>query len=485
MNTTSALTMRVDSVGSQTVLARIITLVRQAQGTKAPVAALADRISFYFVPSVMLIAVLAACGWYVLGGAELAFCLRIFVAVLVIACPCAMGLATPAAIMVGTGRGAQLGILIKNGAALQRGEAVQTVIFDKTGTLTYGTPELTDFSLLFPEKTKWNASALLALLAGMESESEHPLARAVVQAAVSQGLRPVAPDFSRALPGLGMQADSQGHALLVGNATLMKKHDIDGLTQAEPLAADFSKQGKTALYAAVDGRVCAVLALADTLREETPELVAQLKGMGMQLVMLTGDNEQTAQAMAAQAGIETVRAQVLPAEKAAVVQTLQKAGSCVAMVGDGINDAPALAQADLGLAMGSGIDVAVEAADMVLMQSSLYAVLTALRLSRRVMRTVRENLFWAFAFNTLGIPVAAGCLFIFGGPVLNPMLAGMAMALSSVMVVSNALRLRGFRPSGSRVAPESLVSLVSLVFLVFLVSWASLVSWVSWGRGAV
>ncbi|BBD09560.1 heavy metal translocating P-type ATPase [Desulfovibrio ferrophilus] len=449
MNTTGALTLRADSVGKDTVLARIIRLVQQAQGSKAPIANLADRVSFYFVPAVMAVAVASGLTWYFLGGASFPFALRIFISVLVIACPCAMGLATPTSIMVGTGRGAQLGVLVKSGTALQTAESVDTVVFDKTGTLTHGRPELTDV-VVFAGDESGNAldeDGLVALAASVERSSEHPLATAIMRGAEARKLVVAEPESFEAVPGHGVRAEVDGQAVLFGNLTLMQEHSVSGVEAGREQAEALAGQGKTALYLAVDGRLAGVLAVSDTLRKEAPEVVTRLKALGVRVVMLTGDEELTARAVAAQAGIETVVARVLPERKEAEIRSLQQDGRTVAMAGDGINDAPALARADLGIAMGSGIDVAIESGDVVLMKSDLHGVLTALGLSRAVMRNIRQNLFWAFAFNTLGIPVAAGLLHVFGGPTMNPMLAGTAMALSSVTVVSNALRLRFFSPS--------------------------------------
>ncbi len=442
LNTNGSLTMRAERVGEDTMLARIVRLVQDAQGSKAPIAGLADRISFYFVPAVMSVALLAAIAWGVLGHADFSFCLRIFVAVMVIACPCAMGLATPVSIMVGTGRGAQLGVLVKSGRALQEAGSVDTIVFDKTGTLTHGSPELQEITAFDP----FDEAQALRIAACAESESEHPLASALVRGAADRGLESGAVESLEAVPGRGLRAKVDGRAVLLGNREFMEESGIDGdwLAPSVEAADAYSAQGMTALFMAVDGRMAAVFAIADQLRSEAPAVVRDLQAMGAEVVMLTGDNEVTAQSVAKQAGIVTVVAQVLPDRKAGEVQRLQDDGHIVAMVGDGINDAPALARADLGMAMGSGIDVAVESGDVVLMKGELDAVLTALRLSRATMRNIRQNLFWAFAFNVIGIPIAAGLLHVFGGPTLNPMIAGTAMALSSVTVVSNALRLRFF-----------------------------------------
>ncbi|MHC1713866.1 MAG: heavy metal translocating P-type ATPase [Solidesulfovibrio sp.] len=440
-NTTGALILRATRVGEDTTLARIVDLVRQAQGSKAPIANLADTVSFYFVPTVMAVALLSGLAWFFIGDAGFSFSLRIFVAVMVIACPCAMGLAVPTSIMVGTGRGARLGILIKSGAALQTAGDVDMVIFDKTGTLTHGKPELTDIAPatgLIPE-------ALLTLAAAAEARSEHPLAKAVTAAAAAQGLTLPAPERFEALPGRGVSARVDGQEVLVGTAAFLTEQDVPTDSAADAADTALAASGKTAVRVAVSGRSAGVLAVADTPRPEAAAVVAALKKSGIDVVMLTGDDERTARAVAAQLGVTEVIARVLPERKAEEVTKLMGSGRKVAMIGDGINDAPALAAADLGMAMGSGIDVAVESCDVVLMRNNLHGVPTALALSRAVIANIKQNLFWAFAFNTIGIPVAAGVLHIFGGPTLNPMIAGTAMALSSFTVVTNALRLRFFK----------------------------------------
>jgi Cu+-exporting ATPase len=456
LNKNGALQIMAERVGQDTVLARIIRMVQEAQGSKAPIANLADRISLYFVPAVMVIALVAGTGWYFIGGTEFTFALRIFIAVLVIACPCAMGLATPTSIMVGTGRGAQLGVLIKSGESLELAQQVKVIVFDKTGTLTYGKPALTDLVLLpetegyLEEERSGNPAAddMLALLAGAESASEHPLAEAVVQAAKDKNIASMTPESFEAVPGRGIRAQVNGKQLLIGNREYMTESGVAVVDETavtgreETLAA----AGKTVLFAAVDGRLQALVAIADKIKPEATRTVSRLQDLGLQVVMLTGDNSTTAKAIAGQAGITEVIAQVLPEHKADKVAALQAKGLKVAMVGDGINDAPALARADVGIAMGTGIDVAIESGDIVLMKGELRGLLTALALSRATMRNIKQNLFWAFAYNVVGIPVAAGLLFIFGGPTLNPMIAGGAMAASSVSVVTNALRLRFFSP---------------------------------------
>ncbi|MEW6595091.1 MAG: heavy metal translocating P-type ATPase [Thermodesulfobacteriota bacterium] len=444
LNKNGVLHVRAEKVGQDTMLARIIRMVREAQGSKAPIANLADRISLYFVPTVIVLAVVAGLAWYFIGQAEFPFALRIFIAVLVIACPCAMGLATPTSIMVGTGRGAQLGVLVKSGEALEMAQKVNTIVFDKTGTLTYGRPELTD---LHVTAAGMAADEVLALVASAESTSEHPLAEAVVNAAREKGLAVPEPTGFEAVTGRGIRATVAGRQLCIGNREFMVESGVAGLDAAtEAVATDYAGSGKTALYCAADGQLMALLAIADRLKPEVPATVRALEKMGIRVFMLTGDHEVTARAIARQAGISEVIAQVLPDHKAEKVAELQAQGLRVAMVGDGINDAPALARADVGIAMGTGIDVAIESGDVVLMQGHLSGLLTALSLSRATMRNIRQNLFWAFIYNIIGIPVAAGLLYLFGGPTLNPMIAGGAMAMSSVSVVTNALRLRFFTP---------------------------------------
>ena len=447
LNKNGMLRIVAERVGQDTVLARIIKMVREAQGSKAPIANLADRISLYFVPTVMVIATLAGLAWYFIGAAPFPFALRIFIAVLVIACPCAMGLATPTSIMVGTGRGAQLGVLIKSGEALEMAQGVNALVFDKTGTLTYGKPQLTDFELV--QETGLQANDILALVAGAESVSEHPLAEAIVQEARARNLPLREPDSFDAVPGKGIKASIGGKNLILGNREFIREQiAASDIPDIDSRAAEFAASGKTSLFLAVNGRLTALLAIADKMKPEVPQTISRLKNMGIRIFMLTGDNENTALAIAAQAGIQNVIAEVLPDFKADKVAELQSMGMKVGMVGDGINDAPALAKADVGIAMGTGIDVAVESGDIVLMKGELGGVLAALALSRATMRNIKQNLFWAFAYNVVGIPVAAGLLYIFGGPTLNPMIAGGAMAMSSVSVVTNALRLRLFTPEG-------------------------------------
>jgi Cu+-exporting ATPase len=447
LNNNGMLRVLAERVGQDTVLARIIKMVREAQGSKAPIANLADRISLYFVPTVMVIATLAGLGWYFIGGAPFPFALRIFIAVLVIACPCAMGLATPTSIMVGTGRGAQLGVLIKSGEALEMAQGINALVFDKTGTLTYGKPQLTDFVIV--QDMGMSENDMLALVAGAESVSEHPLAEAIVKGAREKNLALKEPDSFEAVPGKGIKASIGDKNLLLGNREFIREQ-VEGFDNQDidRAAAELAASGKTSLFLAINGEMTALLAIADQIKPETPHTISRLKNMGIKIFMLTGDNETTARAIAAQADIQDVIAEVMPDFKADKVAELQGRGMKVGMVGDGINDAPALARADVGIAMGTGIDVAVESGDIVLMKGELGGVITALALSRATMRNIKQNLFWAFAYNVVGIPVAAGLLYIFGGPTLNPMIAGGAMAMSSVSVVTNALRLRFFTPEG-------------------------------------
>lgn len=448
LNKNGSLTMEAVKIGRDTMLARIVKLVQDAQGSKAPIANLADRISYYFVPVVIVIGTVAGLAWYFIGGADFSFSLRIVIAVFVIACPCAMGLATPTSIMVGTGRGAQLGVLIKTGSVLELAQKITCVVFDKTGTLTEGRPRLTDILPL----ADVDESSILRLAAGAESRSEHPLAEAIVSAAEEKGAPPATALSFIAHPGRGIRAEVElsgtTHALRLGNVDYMYESEVTGMDDEVRQQADaLSQAGKTVLYLAAGERLIALLAIADPLKEEAREILAELKEMNLRLVMLTGDNEKTALAVARQAGIENVVAGVMPDRKEEEIVRLQKMGEVVAMVGDGINDAPALARADVGIAMGTGIDVAVESADIVLMNGHLAGVGRAIGLSRATMRNIRQNLFWAFAYNVVGIPVAAGVLAVFGGPTLNPMIGGAAMALSSVSVVSNALRLRWYEPT--------------------------------------
>lgn len=441
LNTTGAFRFRTTKVGSDTVLQQIVRLVQQAQGSKAPIQRLADRIAAVFVPVVLCLAVITFVVWYDLSPAEtrLTQALYTSVAVLIIACPCALGLATPTAIMVGTGRGAQMGILIKGGAALELAHRVTTVVLDKTGTVTEGKPTVTDvraIGAVVPE------GELLRLAASAERTSEHPLAAAVVRAAEGRGLTPSRAERFDSVPGHGIEATIDGHLVLVGNAKLLRDR---GIEVDESVGNELSAAGSTPIFVAIDGRFAGAIAVADRPKPSAKPAIERLKRIGIKVVMLTGDTARTAEAVGRTVGIDRVVAGVLPAGKADVVKRLHDEGEVVAMVGDGVNDGPALAQADVGIAMGSGTDVAIESADITLVRGDLNGVPDAVELSRITMRTVRQNLFFAFLYNVLGIPIAAGVLYPFTGWLLSPILASAAMALSSVSVVTNALRLRGFR----------------------------------------
>lgn len=426
-------------VGEDTALSKIIRLVEDAQGKKAPIAKLADVISGYFVPVVLGIAVVAAVVW-ALAGRDFNFDLNVFVTVLVIACPCALGLATPTAIMVGTGKGAELGILIKGGEALETTHKLGAVVFDKTGTISEGKPVLTDIKTY----GSLNETEALILSASAERGSEHPIARAIVEGARTKGIDFPEPDEFKAVPGRGIDAAVSGKRVLAGNVKLMAENGID-ISAADADAQALSGQGRTLMYIAVNGALVALMAAADTVKPSSRAAVAKLKSMGVKVYMITGDNRNTAKAIADEVNIDDVLADVLPGDKASEVKKLQEKGYKVAMVGDGINDAPALVQADVGMAIGTGTDIAVESADVVLMRGDLNEVSSAIALSRATIRNIRQNLFWAFIYNMAGIPLAAGVIYAFGGPLLNPIYAGAAMALSSVSVVSNALRLKRFK----------------------------------------
>lgn len=439
MNVSGAFVMEARHVGADTVLARIIRLVREAQGSKAPIAGLADRISLWFVPAVILLATAAGLSWLWLGHLPFGDALRIFVAVLVVACPCALGLATPMSIMVATGRGAQLGVLIKSGGALETAGHLTAVVFDKTGTLTEGAPKVVT---LRPETA---GADLLRWAGSLEATSEHPLAKAVLEAAGEAAAPTLPVDNFQAVSGRGVRGDVRDedgpHPVLLGNTAFLRENGVDVPGHVDADLTRLADEGQTPLLLAVDGVFAGLLGLADPLRPETPDVVRRLRERGLSVLLLSGDNERTARAVAARAGITDVVADVLPDGKERVVADLQGRGLIVGMVGDGINDAPALARADVGMAMGSGIDVAMEAGDMVLLRG-LPGVLTALDLSRATLNNIKLSLFWAFAYNVLLIPIAAGLLLLFGGPAMSPMLAGAAMAASSVSVVLNALRLR-------------------------------------------
>jgi Cu+-exporting ATPase len=457
INTTGSLRVRAERVGTDTMLAQIIKLVRQAQASRAPIQRLADAVSGYFVPAVIAIAIVTFTVWFTAGPAPaLTLALVAAVSVLIIACPCALGLATPLSIMVGTGKGAQAGILIRSAEALETAHELDTIVLDKTGTITAGRPALTDVR----SAGAWGDDELLALVAAAESDSEHPLGAAIVAGARERGIdAPKAAAFA-SVTGKGVQATVDGHAVLVGNSRLLADADI-ATAGLDPVAAELSRDGKTPVLAAVDGQPVGVLAVADPVKDDSATAIAGLHRLGVEVVMITGDSARTAAAIARQVGVRRVLAEVLPEHKAAEIHRLQGEGRTVGMVGDGINDAPALAAADTGLAIGTGTDVAIEAADITLISGSLAGVVTAVELSRATMRNIRQNLFFALAYNAVGIPLAAGVLYPFFGIRLSPVIAAAAMALSSLSVVTNANRLRGWHPAPLPPAqPEAVEPLV-------------------------
>jgi Cu+-exporting ATPase len=439
INRAGSFRFRATRIGSDTALAQIVRLVEEAQGSKAPIQRLADRVSAYFVPAVIGTALVAFAAW-LLAGSSFTAAMLALVAVLIIACPCALGLATPTAIMVGTGRGAEMGLLVRSGASLETAKGLDTIVLDKTGTLTRGDPRVTDVVAT----GKLDRDAVLGAAAAAESRSEHPLGEAVVGAARERGLELSDSEDFQAEIGHGVSATIGGRQVVVGSARHLREQGID----SGPLAAEAERlegEGKTAVRVAVDGEPAGVIAIADTLKPEAPDAVAELRRLGVEVAMLTGDNRRTAEAIAEQAGIERVLAEVLPDDKVGEIRRLQEQGRRVAMVGDGINDAPALAQADIGIAIGTGTDIAMEASDMTLISGDLEGVAAPIELSRQTMRTIKQNLVGAFAYNVSLIPVAAGVLHPIWGITLDPILAAAAMAASSVTVVANALRLRGFR----------------------------------------
>ncbi len=441
LNGNGVLTFQATAVGADTVLSQIIKLVESAQGSKPAIQGLADKVVAVFTPIVLGIAALTALVWLIFGGDNaLSFALVNTVAVLIIACPCAMGLATPTSVMVGTGKAAEMGVLFRKGEALQTLQETKIVALDKTGTLTKGKPELTDFKV----QAGFNEAELLVLVASVEKQSEHPVAQAIVKAAESRGISLTEISDFEALPGFGVSANVNGKLVQVGADRYMTNLALDVSVFASE-AARLGDEGKTPLYAAIDGRLAAIVAVADSIKEGTPEAIAALHQQGFKVAMITGDNARTAHAIAKQLGIDEILAEVLPAGKSEAIKGLQAKGYKVAFVGDGINDAPALAQADVGLAIGTGTDIAIETADVILMSGDLRGVPNAIALSRATLRNIKLNLFWAFAYNIILIPVAAGVLYPFNGWLLSPVLAGAAMGLSSVFVLTNALRLRGFR----------------------------------------
>jgi len=445
MNKMGSFKFEATRVGRETVLAQIVRLVEQAQGSKAPIQRLVDKIAGVFVPIVLVIAAVTFGAWLLFGG-EQAFLLALsnFVAVLVIACPCALGLATPTSIMVGIGKGAEHGVLIKNAESLERAYQVNVIIFDKTGTLTVGQPSVTDV-IVSAHLAPRTSHELLRLAASAEKGSEHPLGQAIIDHAKAKGLDVTEPQEFKAIPGYGIRAIVEGQEVLLGNNALMQERGVDLAGMGEQVEA-LSGEGKTAMFVVADARLLGIVAVADVVKPYSKAAVVALRDLGIDVVMITGDTRRTAEAIARQVGIDRVLAEVLPEHKALQVRTLQAQGKLVAMVGDGINDAPALAQSDVGIAIGTGTDVAMEAADITLIGGDLRSVVTALQLSRLTMRNIKQNLFWAFAYNVVLIPVAAGVLYPLFGVLLSPVLAGAAMALSSVTVVSNALRLRRFQP---------------------------------------
>jgi Cu+-exporting ATPase len=443
LNTTGTIQFRAEKIGSDTALAQIIKLVEDAQGSKAPIAQMADIVSGYFVPVVCVIALLSGIAWYIGTAGDLKFALTIFISVLVIACPCALGLATPTAIMVGTGKGAENGILIKGGEALETAHKISTIVFDKTGTITEGKPTVTD--VLAVEGV--SKDLLLQLTASAEKGSEHPLGQAIVHGAEDAGLTLFAAEHFESLTGRGIEAKINGEDILAGNRKLMMERSIS-LTGMEEASDQLAGEGKTPMYVAINGKLAGIVAVADVVKESSRAAIERLHKMGIEVAMITGDNKRTAEAIAKQVGIDRVLSEVLPQDKSDEVRKLQADGRKVAMVGDGINDAPALAQADIGIAIGSGTDVAMESADIVLMRSDLMDVPTAINLSKQTIRNIKQNLFWAFGYNVIGIPIAAGLLhLLFNGPLLNPIFAAAAMSLSSVSVLTNALRLKRFKPT--------------------------------------
>jgi P-type Cu+ transporter len=443
INRTGSFRYRVTNLGADSVLSQIVRLMRDAQGSRAPIQKLVDRVTGVFVPVAISIAIATFVVWFVAGPEpSLIPAFAAAVAVLIISCPCAMGLATPTALMVATGKGAEAGILIKGGEALQRARDVQTVVLDKTGTVTEGRPAVTDLHLV--SGGRWEETGFLRLTASLEGVYEHPLGEAIVRHADERGIARIQPDSFDSLTGRGAVGVVEGHALAIGNAELMADHAIDVAPLHAP-AAELAGRGRTPMFVAIDGELAGMIAVADPIKESSRAAIRRLHRMGLEVVMLTGDNRRTAEAVAREAGIDRVVAEVLPEGKVAEVRRLQDAGHVVAMVGDGINDAPALAQADVGIAMGTGTDIAAEAGDVVLMRGDLNGVAGAIELSRRTLRTMKQNLFWAFVYNAAAIPIAAGLLYPVFGILLSPILASAAMAFSSVSVVSNSLRLRAAR----------------------------------------
>jgi len=440
INKSGSFKFEATKVGKDTALAQIIRLVQEAQGSKAPIQRLADIIAGYFVPVVISIAILTFIVWFIFGPSPaLTYALLNFVAVLIIACPCALGLATPTAIMVGTGKGAEKGILIKGGETLETAHKINSIVFDKTGTLTKGEPEVTDI-ILFNKST---SKDILFYAGSAEKNSEHPLGEAIVKKAIQENIELKEPEEFNSIAGFGVEVKIDGKNIVLGNQRLLEDKKIE-IKNLIPKGEELARDGKTPIFLTIDGKISAIIAVADTLKENSKEAVEELHKLGLEVIMLTGDNRKTAQAIARKAGIDRVLSEVLPEDKVNEVKKLQEEGKIVAMVGDGINDAPALAQADVGIAIGTGTDVAMEASDITLIKGDLAGVVTAIKLSKRTIKIIKQNLFWAFIYNVIGIPIAAGLLYPFFGILLNPMIASAAMAFSSVSVVSNSLRLRRF-----------------------------------------
>jgi P-type Cu+ transporter len=455
INRSGLLKVKSTKVGQDTVLSQIIALVQEARTGKAPMQRMADQIAKYFVPAVVLVAIASAAGWYFIGGIGLTFSLLAFVSVIIIACPCALGIATPAALMIGTGKGAENGILFKGGEYLEVAKKVRTVVFDKTGTLTNGRPEVTDIIAL---SSDIGEQELLRLAAIAEAGSEHPLGQAVIKKAKDRGLIVNNPESFKAIPGHGLKAGYAGHTILIGNTKLMADNRIGLMEQSvDSIMTELQKEGKTATFVSIDEKLSGIIAMADTVKEHAHEAIVSLKNLGIEVIMLTGDNERTSKAIASKLGIEKVIPQVLPDQKEEVIVRLQSEGKIVAMVGDGINDAPALARADLGIAIGSGTDVAKETGGIILIKGDVRDVVTAFQLGRKTVLKIKQNLFWAFAYNTGLIPVAAGALVpIFGAEMYAwlPFLAAAAMAMSSVSVVGNSLLLGRYKPEFPSLVPR-------------------------------
>ena len=436
LNTTGSFQVEVSQVGQDTTLSQIIRLVEEAQGSKAPIAAIADRVAGIFVPIVMGLSLLAGLYWGLIGGESFEFVVTVMISVLVIACPCALGLATPTAIMVGTGFGAKRGILIKSSAALEEAGHIGVVLLDKTGTITNGKPKVVDIQVF----NDYSKEEVLKVAASIEKHSEHPLGKAIVEEAEKQEFDVLPIEQFQSISGMGIQGIVDGKEVLLGNHLLLQNQEIV-VDDFNAVIDEVASKGQTAMFVAIQKQVAGIIVVADTIKATSKEAIQQMKALGLQVRMVTGDHEKTAKAIANEVGIDTVYSQVLPNEKASVVEQLLEEGYQVAMVGDGINDAPALAKATVGIAIGSGVDVAIETADMVMMQDDLRLVAKTIQLSKMTMMTIKENLFWAFIYNVIGIPVAMGVLHFFGGPLLSPMIAGAAMSFSSVSVVLNALRL--------------------------------------------